>query len=93
MSDSRPVITKQDVRGHSMRMVRLENIDFVSMQDFCNYLQQLVSKIVELSARQQAHITFMSSTLDVVCDVLGEKDADLRRELLRAVADQRARLV
>ena len=88
MEDPQTTVTVQDLNGHNVRTVRIDETDFVAMQDFCVYLQQMVGKIVELSHRQRDHISFMSTTLDAVCDVLSEKHPELREELLKGLTEQ-----
>jgi hypothetical protein len=75
-----------------VRTARIGKTDFVAVQDFCTYLQELVGKIVELSRRQQDQLSTMGMTVDILCDVIGEQHPQLRDELLQA-ARRRARLV
>lgn len=83
--DERPhAIRTQDLNGHPVRTVRIDGTDFVSMEDFCGYLQGLVGKIVELTQRQGEHLTAVTGALDVLCEVLGEKHPELRQALMRA---------
>lgn len=90
MHDERPSIELTQLNGHSVRTTRIDNTDFVAVQDFCTYLQDLVGKIVELSRRQQDELTSVGLTVDVLCDVIGEEHPQLRYELLQA-ARRRAR--
>lgn len=92
MSDRTPEIITQSLNGFEVRTTRIENTDYVSMQDFCLYLQGLIGKIVELTQRQQEHITSLNTSLEVVCEVLARKHPDLERALLEA-AERRTHLV
>lgn len=91
MSDPTAEIVTRYLNGNSVRTVRVDDTDYVSVQDFCSYLQGLMGKIVELTTRQQNHLTNVSTTLDTVCEVLSRKDPELREALLEA-AERRNRM-
>jgi hypothetical protein len=92
MSTDDPNIRIHDLGGHAVRVARIGETDFVAVQDFCTYLQGLVGKIVELTTRQQEQMTTVTTSLDVLYDVLAETYPDLQRELLRQM-QRRSRLV
>lgn len=92
MSENAPRIATRRLNGYAMRTARIDDTEFVAVEDFCGYVQGLVGKIAELSRRQQEQMNAMGATLDAVCEVLGEQDPDLRREVL-AAAQRTARLV
>jgi hypothetical protein len=89
MSEESPTISTTQLNGHTVRTVRIADTEFVSLQDFCTYLQRLVSRIGDLSHWQAEHLTRMNETLDVLCDVLARRDPELR-EALHQAAQRRA---
>jgi hypothetical protein len=92
MSDERPSIECMQISGYSMRTTRIDDTEYVAVQDFCAYLQGLVGKIVELTRRQQEHLSTLGTTVDILVDVIGEQHPQLREQLLQA-ARRRAQLV
>jgi hypothetical protein len=89
MSDESPTISTTQLNGHPMRSVRIDDTEFVSLQDFGTYLHRLVTRIGDLSHWQAEHLTRMNETLDVLCDVISRRDPELR-EALRQAAQRRA---
>jgi hypothetical protein len=92
MSEEKPEPVLNYIHGHPVRSTRIEGTDYVAMNDFADYIRALVEKIVSLSNRQQEHISVMSTTLDVMLDVLSEKYPEIKRELMQ-IADRRIRPV
>ncbi len=92
MSEKQLKQTTHVINGHAVRTVVMDDTHYVAMKDFCEYVQTVVGKIVELNQRQQEHMAAISTTLDVFYDVLSEKYPQLKEELMKASA-QRSRLV
>ena len=69
---------------HRLRTASVGGTDFVAVEDFFGYLQDLSGRIADLTRRQQDHMRAMSAALDILCDMLGERFPDLETELLRA---------
>jgi hypothetical protein len=84
MSDpSAPTVTLL-IDNQRLRTASLGGTEFVAVEDFCGYLQDLSGRIADLTQRQQEHMSAMSTALDILCDMLGERFPDLEDKLLRA---------
>ncbi|HKI98581.1 MAG TPA: hypothetical protein VKB51_08935 [bacterium] len=92
MSDPETILGTTDLGGHTIRTAHIDGTEFVSMQDFCVYLQGMLVKIVDLTTRQQEQMTHINLSLDVLYDTLSEQHPELRQALLRMM-QQRARPV
>jgi len=67
-----------------LRTATVGGTEFVAVEDFFGYLQDVSGRIADLTQRQQDHMSAMSTALDILCDLLGERFPDLENELLRA---------
>jgi hypothetical protein len=89
MNEETTTTESVQLNGYRLRTAQIGSTEYVAVKDFCGYLQGMITKLSELTRRQQEQMSTMSTTLDILCDVLGAQFPDLDQELLKAAQFRR----
>lgn len=70
------------VDGKTLRARCIDDEYYVAMEDFSNFIQGSVQRIVELARQQQEHVAAIEAMMAVFNDVLAERYPEIQEAVM-----------